>query len=86
VAAFNKNLDRGVRLTIDAGQQARRVTAVRLHAPRVDDATDTTLGGAPVGAGGGWSTAREETLAVENGAAVIELPAASGALITFERH
>ena len=86
VAAFNKNLDRGVRLTIDAGQQGRRVTALRLHAPRVDDATDTTLGGAPVGAGGEWSTAREETLTVENGAAVMELPAASAALITFERH
>ncbi len=86
VAAFNKNLDRGVRLTIDAGQQGRRVTALRLHAPRVDEATDTTLGGAPVGAGGEWSTAREETLTVENGAAVMELPAASAALITFERH
>jgi Glycosyl hydrolase family 79 C-terminal beta domain len=86
VAAFNKNLDRGVRLTIDAGQQGRRVTALRLHAPRVDDATDTTLGGAPVGAGGEWSSAREETLTVENGAPVIELPAASAALITFERH
>ena len=84
VAAFNKGLDRGVRLTIDAGQRAQRVTALRLHAPRVDDTTDTTFGGAPVGAGGAWSATREETLAVENGVAVIELPAASAALITFE--
>jgi len=85
VAAFNKHLDRGVRLTIDAGQRAQRVSSVRLHAPRVDDTTDTTFGGATVGAGGAWSAMREETLSVENGAAVIELSAASAALITFER-
>lgn len=85
VAAFNKSLDRGVRLTIDAGQRAQRVSSLRLHAPRVDDTTDTTFGGAPVGAGGAWSATREETLSVENGVAVIELPAASAALIAFER-
>jgi hypothetical protein len=84
VAAFNKDLDRGVRLTIDAGQRAQRVTSLRLHAPRVDDTTDATFGGAPVGAGGAWSVSREETLSVENGAAIIELPTASAALITFE--
>ncbi len=85
VAAFNKSLDRGVRLTIDAGQRAQRVSSLRLHAPRVDDTTDTTFGGAPVGAGGAWSATREETLSAENGVAVIELPAASAALIAFER-
>jgi hypothetical protein len=50
----------------------------------VNDTTDTTFGGAPVGAGGAWSAAREDTLPVENGAAVIELPAAGAVLITFE--
>jgi len=84
VAAFNKNLDRAIRLTIDAGQRAQRVRSLRLHAPRVDDTTDTTLGASPVGAGGAWSPAREEMLGIENGAAVIELPPASAALITFE--
>ncbi len=84
VAAFNKNLDRGVRLTIEAGQRAQRVTSLRLHAPRVGDTTDAAFGGAPVGAGGAWSASREEILFVENGAAIIELPPASAALITFE--
>src|SRR5208283_190866 len=55
VAAFNKNLDCGVRLAIDAGHRAQRVSALRLLAPRVDDATDITFGGAPVGASGMWS-------------------------------
>ena len=84
VVIFNRNLDRGVHLTIDAGQRAKRVTALRLHAPRVDDTTDTTLGGAPVGAGGAWSAAREETLPLENEVAALDLRAASAALITFE--
>jgi hypothetical protein len=87
-AVFNKHLDRGVRLTIDAGQRTQRASSLRLQAPRVDSTTDTTFGGTPVGASGAWSATREETLAVENGTAVIELPAASAALITFgsEQH
>lgn len=85
VAAFNKNLDRGVRLTIDAGERAQRAISLRLLAPRVDDTTDTTFGGTPVGASGAWSPTRMETLPLENGTAVIELPSASAALITFKR-
>jgi hypothetical protein len=84
IAAFNKNPDHGVLLTVDPGQRAQRATSLRLHASRIDGATDTTLGGAPVGAAGEWSVARKETLPLENGSAVIELPAASAALITFE--
>jgi Glycosyl hydrolase family 79 C-terminal beta domain/Glycosyl hydrolase family 79, N-terminal domain len=84
VAVFNKHLHRGVRLSIDTGQKAQRMSSLRLHAPRVDDTTDTTFGGEPVGAGGAWSARREETLSVENGVAVVELPAASAALITSE--
>lgn len=85
VAVFNKNLDRAVRLTIDPGERSKSAIALRLHAPRVDDTTDTTFGGAVVGAGGSWSPAREEKLAIENGSGIVELPAASGALITFEK-
>ncbi len=84
IAAFNKNLDRSVRMTIDAGQHPERVTALRLHSPRVDDTTDTTFGGSPIGASGAWSAAQEEKLNVDNGAAMIELAAASAALITLE--
>ena len=85
VAVFNKNLDRRVRLTIDPGQRASRTSALRLFAPRADDTTDTTFGGAPVGANGAWSAALQETLPLENGICVIELPSASGALVTFEQ-
>jgi hypothetical protein len=84
VAAFNKNMDRGVRLTIDAGQRVERASSLGLLGPRVDDTTDTTFGGAPVGASGAWSAVRKETLSTENGSSIIELPPASGVLITFE--
>jgi hypothetical protein len=84
VAAFNKNLDHSVRLSIDPGQNARGASVLRLHAPRVDDTTDVTFGGSPVGASGAWSAARVEKVNVENGVAVVELPAASGALIAFD--
>jgi hypothetical protein len=83
VAAFNKNLDRSVHLTIDAGIHVQRGSSQRLLAPRVDDTTDTTFGGSPVGASGAWSAARKETLTNENGATLIDLPPASAALITF---
>jgi hypothetical protein len=85
VAVFNKNLDRGVRLMIDPGEQSKSISVLRLHAPRVDDTTDTTFGGAVVGEDGSWSPSREEKLILENDAAILELPAASGALVTFEK-
>ena len=84
VAAFNKNRDRGVRLTVDTGQNAPRVSLLRLQSPRVDDTTDITFGGSTVGPGGAWSIARQEVPRAENGATVLELPAASAALIRFE--
>lgn len=84
VAVFNKNLDRNVRLTIDAGRRTQGASVFRLHAPRIDDTTDTTFGGSPVGASGQWAAAYQENIKVEMGFPVIELPAASGALITIQ--
>jgi len=82
-AIFNKNLDSRVHLTLDSGVSAQRATILRLHAPRVEDTTDVTFGGAPVGAAGAWSAAHEEALPVQNGNITLELPAASAALVTF---
>jgi hypothetical protein len=42
-----------------------------------------TLGNNPVGASGAWEAAREEELPVHEGAAAIELPAGSAALVSF---
>ena len=81
-AIFNKNMDRAVRVEINANGAGAKV--IRLHAPRVDDTTDVTLAGAPVGANGAWASAREERRSVENGRVVIDLPAASAVLVSLE--
>ena len=83
VALFNKNSGKAVRLTI-AGAPAKRASVLRLHAPRIEDTTDTTFGGAVVGADGAWAPAYSEQASMENGSAVVELHAASGALVKFE--
>lgn len=83
LAVFNRNLDRRARLTVQTGQSIQQAKLQRLHAPRVDDTTDITFAGAPVGANGAWTAAWEETLGAQNGSATFELPAASAALITI---
>lgn len=80
---FNKHDDRTVKLHIDCGQRANRARALRLTAPRLDDTQDVTLGGNPVGGSGAWSAEHEEDLTVHEGAAKIDMPAGSAALVTL---
>jgi len=84
VAAFNKNLDRSVRLTM-TGVSAQQAKTLWLHAPRIDDTTDVTFGGTPVGANGDWAAAREETLTAKGESLTLDLPSASAALVTLAR-
>lgn len=80
---FNKDADRAVHLTVDSGAAATRATALRLIAPRLDDTTDVTLGRNPVGPAGAWDPAQPEELPVQNGAAALEVPPGSAALVSF---
>ncbi|HEY1808523.1 MAG TPA: hypothetical protein VGG42_08170 [Acidobacteriaceae bacterium] len=80
---FNKDAQRAVRLTVDSGGGAARARALRLIAPRLDDTTDVTLGMNPVGSSGAWNAGHEEELPVHNGAASLELPAGSAALVSI---
>lgn len=80
---FNKHDDRAVQLSIGSSERASRARALRLAAPRLDDTQDVTLGGNPVGASGAWSAEHEEDLKVHDGAAAIDLPAGSAALVTL---
>jgi hypothetical protein len=82
-AIFNKDADRDVTLTIDSGTRAASASVIRLQAPRLNDTADTTLGGAPVGAGGAWSPAADEKIAARKGKIALPIPKASGALVTF---
>lgn len=80
---FNKHADRAIHLTIESGGAAEQARALRLSAPRLDDTQDVTLGGNPVGASGAWEPAHLETLTVHEGAAALDLPAGSAALVSF---
>ena len=80
---LNKHADRDVTLTIDPGTRAASASVIRLQAPRLNDTADTTLGGAPVGAGGDWSPAVTEKIAARKGKVTLQIPKASGALVTF---
>lgn len=80
---FNKDADRAVHLTIDSGGAATQARALRLIAPRLDDTTDVTLGMTPVGPSGAWNAEHEEEVPVHNGAASLDLPSGSAALVTF---
>lgn len=81
---FNKNQDRRVRIEVNANTSAERATLLRLHAPRVDDTTDVTFGGATVGPNGEWAAAREETLPMQDGKFTVDFPPASAGLIKVE--
>jgi hypothetical protein len=82
-ALFNKNAERSVTLTIEAGMAATKASVLRLWAPRLDDTADTSFGGAPVGADGVWTPAVVETLVAQNGTVSVALPKASAALVRF---
>jgi hypothetical protein len=81
-AIFNKNLDRGVQLSVNA--PGKYATLLRLYAPRIDDTTDVTLAGATVGSNGTWLPAHEEKLAAHSGSVMFDMPAPSGVLLTFK--
>jgi hypothetical protein len=83
VALFNKNLDRAVRVTF-AGLPMQTEKVFYLRAPRVDDTTDVTFAGAPVGANGAWSPAIDYALPIVGDSMIGILPAASAALITLQ--
>jgi hypothetical protein len=82
---FNKDAHRAVHLTVDSGGAATQARALRLVAPRLDDTTDVTLGMNPVGPSGAWNAGHEEELPVHSGAASLDLPPGSAALVTFNR-
>lgn len=82
VVVLNKNPDRDVTLTV-AAAGSKKASVLRLVAPRADDTTDVTFGGAVVGSYGGWAPTVAETPAVHHGALVLQMPKASAAVVTL---
>ena len=75
LAVINKDLSRDATVTI-AG--APRAEVMRLRAPSVSALKDVSLGGAGVDGDGHWTGARAEPVR-----GVLNIPAASAALVTF---
>ncbi len=81
---LNKDGGRAYRMTVQSPLHATRIRVQRMLAPRLDDRTDATFAGAPVGANGAWQPERVETLAVQHGSAHCIVPAGSAALLFWE--
>ena len=79
---LNKSLDRDATLTVGA-PGAKSASVLRLIAPRPDDTTDVTFGGAVVGNDGAWTPTVAESPAVRRGSLTLGVPRASGALVTL---
>ncbi len=79
---LNKNLDRDATVTVRVPGM-KSASVLRLIAPRANDTTDVTFGGAVVGNDGAWTPTVAETPAVGRGSVTLGVPQASGALVTM---
>jgi hypothetical protein len=83
VCLINTHPGRAVRLAVDPGRRFADASVLRLAGPAIDATDGVTLGGAPVDASGRWAPAHNET--AEHAAAdmVVDVAAASAALLSL---
>jgi hypothetical protein len=81
VAVINKDMKRDAAVSIAGGSQGD-AQVMRLAAPSVSALRGVTLGGSGVGSDGRWGGV-SESARIQNGRAVLTVPAASAALVTF---
>ncbi|MES2473465.1 MAG: glycosyl hydrolase family 79 C-terminal domain-containing protein, partial [Pseudomonadota bacterium] len=81
VAVINKDMTRDAAVTI-AGAPQGEAQVMRLSAPSVSSLRGVTLGGAAVANDGRWG-GLSEAVTIQGGRAVLTVPAASAALVTF---
>jgi hypothetical protein len=79
---LNKSLDAHATLEVVAPGM-KSASVLRLSAPRPDDTTDVTFGGAVVGNDGAWTPTIAESPGVRRGSVTLSMPQASGALVTL---
>ena len=80
-AVINKDMTRDAAVRI-AGAPQGEAQVMRLAAPSVSALRGVTLGGAGVGNDGRWGGVTQ-SVKIENGRAILNVPAASAALVTF---
>lgn len=80
---LNKDANKALRLAIDPGQRVERATVLMLTGPSLDATSGVKLGGSAVHQHAHWEAAKHQTITAKNGAFMLELPAASGCLVTY---
>jgi hypothetical protein len=80
VTVINRDMARGASIDV-SGTRFARADAWRLSAPSPSATTGVTFGGAMMGAAGKWSGGKTEALKVSGAHALLDVPAASGAVI-----
>jgi hypothetical protein len=84
VCLINKDFVRGARVRIDAGRSFAAASVMRLVGPSVDATSGITLGSAGVDDFGRWApVVHDESRATAMGEMVVQLPAASAALVSL---
>ena len=84
VCLINKDFVRGARVRIDAGRSFAAASVMRLVGPSVDATSGITLGGASVDDFGRWApVVHDESRTTAMGEMVVQLPAASAALVSL---
>src|SRR5262245_27585080 len=85
VCLINKDFARGARVHIDAGRSFAAASVMRLVGPSVDATSGITLGGASVDDLGRWTpVVHDESRATAMGEMVVQVPAASAALVSLQ--
>jgi len=70
-------------LAIDPGQRAERATVLMLTGPSLDATSGVKLGGSEVHKHADWKAAKQPTIQAKGGKFTLDLPAASGCLVTY---
>jgi hypothetical protein len=83
VCLINQNITRDERVDIDAGRKFAVASMMQLAGPSVDATAGVTLGGASVDEFGGWAPATHEEVRLTGHEVIVDVPAASAALISF---
>ena len=81
ISLINRDLAQAVRVTVDTGGPPKRAYVLRLAAPSIESQTGVTLGGSAVDSRGAWKPAPMETVRPSGNVVVIDVPAASAAIL-----
>jgi hypothetical protein len=83
VCVINKEFSRTARVRIDPGRRFAGASVMRLLGPAMDATTGVTLGGMSVDEFGAWAPAADEPAQFADRAIIVDVPAASAALVSM---